>query len=245
MIKAFCTTCGSYHRLGTGNTIALGAQLVEKLERRKSIDLFTQAQKDDPTLSTDYLFGENRGKMFGLLECKDFQGKPVILYAFSGQYNGHWLVEGWVPPIFNVDDFSNMTFEREKQIKSLTRELEHTAVGEKKRLSLRAERKLLSQTLMKDIHSLYTLTNFRGQRQTVTQAFYGNNGIPTGTGDCCGPKLLNFAATNDLIPLGLTEFFWGRATKSGSHQHGTYSTPCNEKCIPILGFMLCGLESKS
>ena len=95
---------------------------------------------------------------------------------------------------------------------------------------------------MRDIHSLYRLTNFRGETTTLDEAFIGDSGIPTGTGDCCAPKLLHFAAQNDLRPLGISEFFWGKENISGEHHHGSFSSSCVEKCRPILGFMLCGLD---
>jgi hypothetical protein len=66
--------------------------------------------------------------------------------------------------------------------------------------------------------------------------------MPTGTGDCCGPKLLAQAAIEGLRPLGLAEFYWGRENRSGSRRHTTFSASCPEKCGPILGFMLCGLD---
>jgi hypothetical protein len=95
---------------------------------------------------------------------------------------------------------------------------------------------------MLDIHGLYRLTNFRGETASLEEAFIGSNGIPTGTGDCCAPKLLNYAAKNNLRPLGISEFFWGKENRSGGHRHGAFAASCAEKCQPILGFMLCGLN---
>ena len=96
--------------------------------------------------------------------------------------------------------------------------------------------------LMQQIHRLYRLKNFRGQEISLFSAYSGKNGIPTGTGDCCAPKLLNLAASRGLIPLGLAEFYWGRENRSKSRIHGHFYPSCREKCQPILGFMLCGLE---
>ena len=95
---------------------------------------------------------------------------------------------------------------------------------------------------MQDIHSLYLLTNFHGETANLYQVYADQNGIPTGTGDCCAPKLLNYAAKNRLIPLGIAEFYWGRENRSGSRRHGAFYSSCKEKCEPILGFMLCGLD---
>ena len=94
---------------------------------------------------------------------------------------------------------------------------------------------------MKDIHSLYQINNFHGETTTLSQMFQGNN-IPTGTGDCCGPKLLGHAAKNNLVPLSMAEFYVGKKNRSGSKFHGRFYPSCKEKCQPILGFMLCGLD---
>lgn len=76
----------------------------------------------------------------------------------------------------------------------------------------------------------------------IEEAFCEDKGIPTGTGDCCAPKLLNYAARNRLKPIGISEFFFGRENKSETRKHGEFYPSCKIKCEPILGFMLCGLE---
>jgi tRNA pseudouridine32 synthase/23S rRNA pseudouridine746 synthase len=66
-----------------------------------------------------------------------------------------------------------------------------------------------------------------------------------GVGECCAPKLLNYAALNGLKPLGLSEFYWGKENKSGTRKHGEFYPACAEKCQPILGFMLCGIKERN
>jgi hypothetical protein len=209
---------------------------------RGTIDLFSDRSARPPALTTDWLFGPARGKMFGLLECRRPDGTPVILRAFSGQYNGYWLVDGWVPPLFAVDEFQAVSGAGEQRIKELGREIESCAGQSEKWLALRKERRRLSRHLMRELHGLYRLTNFRGETAGLADVFLGESGIPTGTGDCCAPKLLNFAARHRLRPIGLTEFYWGRENRSGTRQPGSCSGSCVEKCMPILGFMLCGLD---
>ncbi len=190
------------------------------------------------TFSTDYLFGEARGQMFGVLECADCFGNIVVLKAFSCQYDGEWLVDGWVPPILDVHEFYRFSDPVDREIKQLDR-----LIVENKNPELIQKRKALSQDLMKQIHALYLLTNFRGKTKPMTEVFKG--GIPTGAGDCCAPKLLNYAAKNGLKPLGLSEFYWGRENRSGTRKHGEFYPACAEKCQPILGFMLCGSEERN
>ncbi len=180
--------------------------------------------------------------MFGVLECLNREGQQVLLRAFSGQFNGTWEVTGWAPPLFDGQAFETLSFEVEREIKRLGREMAQPDCSRENGAELRRQRRRLSQELMHEIHSLYRLSNFRGQETTLFSAYHGKNGIPTGTGDCCAPKLFNLAARQDLVPLGIAEFYWGRANRSGNRQHGRFYPSCKEKCEPILGFMLCGLE---
>ncbi len=238
----YCRKCGKEHWLGPGNTLQHCRKLMQGLTDRQTIDLFSPAQKNAAELATVLLFGPARGKMFGVMECLQPDGTRIVIHAFSGQYNGLWVVDGWVPPLFVVSDFHALTVAVEKQIKRLGREIDLRRPHSGEWLALRKKRRLLSRSLMSDIHTLYTLNNFRGETATLAEAFIGDNGIPTGTGDCCAPKLLNLAARNKLRPVGISEFFWGKENRSGGRQHGVFSSSCAEKCQPILGFMLCGLD---
>ncbi len=187
----------------------------------------------DSRFSTDYLLGEARGQMFGVLECTTASGDIVVLRAFSCQYNGEWLVDGWVPPVLDVVEFNRIADPVDREIKTLDR-----MISEGHEPGLIRRRRALSRDLMTRIQGLYRLTNFRGETRPMTEVFQG--GIPTGAGDCCAPKLLNHAALLGLTPLGISEFYWGRENRSGTRKHGEFYAACAEKCQPILGFMLCG-----
>ncbi len=237
----YCRRCGRIHRIGPGNTLGPCLELMRQLAGG-TIDLFS-SNTPDPALATDWLFGPARGKMFGILECLRPDGTTTFLRAFSGQYNGRWLVDGWAPPLFDVDEFTALCTDTELRIKELGREIDHCPAHSDNRPALKKERRLLSRRLMRDIHDLYRLTNFRGETVRLFEAFLGEGNIPTGTGDCCGPKLLNCAARRGLRPVGLAEFYWGRENRSGGRRHDTFNGSCAEKCAPILGFMLCGLDS--
>ena len=197
----------------------------------------------DQELATDYLYGEARGKMFGVLVCRTREGEEKVLKAFSGQYDGQWEMSNWVPPLFDAKKFRNLNDPAERQIKVLGRDAAATPDGPS-RNTLLQQRKQLSQKLMKEIHALYTLHNFRGDQCSLFDLFPDDRGIPTGTGDCCAPKLLNFAATHKLQPIGLAEFYWGKTNRSASRQEGQFYLACEKKCSPILGFLLCGVTDR-
>jgi tRNA pseudouridine32 synthase/23S rRNA pseudouridine746 synthase len=229
----FCADCGTVHSLGTGNSRTYALELMEQLETQKCID-----DGSNPQFSTDYLLGEARGQMFGVLECEDRSGNTIVLKAFSCQYDGEWLIDGWVPPLLDPKQFYDLIAEPDRQINIRTRALKTMEKSHPDYRELSDERKALSQQLMKDIHALYHLTNFHGETRALTEILSGN--IPMGVGECCAPKLLNYAAFNGLKPLGLSEFYWGRENRSGTRQHKQFYSACAEKCQPILGFMLCG-----
>lgn len=215
---------------------------MEVLAEKKRVDLLVSDREAESRFGTDYLFGEARGQMFGVMVCLDRHGARKVLRAFSCQYNGYWEVDGWVGPLFDVAQFMELTFDVERRIKALGAEIERREAIGGKALTLRQERRQLSRQLMKDIHDLYRLTNFRGETRSLPAAFLGKGGIPTGAGDCCAPKLLNYAAQNNLTPLGVAEFYWGMENRSATRQHGHFYQACQEKCAPILGFLLCGLD---
>ena len=218
-----------------------GLELCNRMELQRSIALNGEGS-GDRSLSTAPLFGDSRGKMFGVLECLDGHGATTYLYAFSGQYQGRWFVPGWAPPLFDVRAFHALNDPVEAQIKALGREIDATDPGSDRAAELSDQRKQMARKLMRDIHELYQLTNFRGVSASLDAAFSGVGGKPTGTGDCCAPKLLNQAAQCGYVPLSLAEFYFGRENRSGTRQHGKFYPPCRDKCGPILGFMLCGMQ---
>ncbi len=221
----------------------MSLKLMQRLDALQHLDLSSEALADS-RYSTALLFGEARGKMFGVLDGIDPLGKRVSLYAFSGQYNGLWSIPGWVPPLFDIDLWQRMNNPSEQKIKALGHKLKQLQAGSVRYLEIKTRRKQLSQELMIRLHQLYILQNFRGMHSQLHQFFPAHRGIPTGTGDCCAPKLLSFAAQQNIIPLGMTEFYWGKTNKSASRKHGRFYSACAEKCTPLLGFLLCGLDDQ-
>ena len=238
--SGYCKKCDIVHSLGEGNSRKYAYELISRLEKEKRIDF--SAETPDPKYSTDCLFGEFRGQMFGVLECENEEGETVILKAYSCQHNGIWNCEGWVPPLVDTELYQRIMEPSEKAIKALCKKIDILEKNDPHRKEMMKERKAISQELMKDLFELYFFTNFKGETVSVQDAFYRDKGIPTGTGDCCAPKLLNYAAQNNLKPLGISEFYFGLETKSGTRKHAQFYSSCEIKCEPILGFMLCGLE---
>ncbi|MEH2352715.1 RluA family pseudouridine synthase [Nostoc sp.] len=105
---------------------------------------------------------------------------------------------------------------------------------------LKQRRKALSRQLQAQMHASYSLTNFSGRSQSLQQLMPG--GLPTGTGDCCAPKLLHYAATYNLKPLAMAEFWWGESSVNQDKIPGEFYGACAERCQPLMGFLLSGLK---
>jgi tRNA pseudouridine32 synthase/23S rRNA pseudouridine746 synthase len=105
---------------------------------------------------------------------------------------------------------------------------------------LKQERKKLSRQLQAQMQGAYSLTNFSGQTLSLSQLI-NKSFIPTGTGDCCAPKLLHYCAINNFTPLAMAEFWWGKSSPNGEKVAGNFYPACVERCQPLMGFMLSGL----
>ncbi|MEG4022281.1 pseudouridine synthase [Microcoleus sp. S13C4] len=104
--------------------------------------------------------------------------------------------------------------------------------------ALKQRRKELSRELQTQMHAAYTLVNFLGKSRSIS-SLMPTNSIPTGTGDCCAPKLLHCAAVHNLKPLAMAEFWWG--PPSGDKIQGEFYGACGDRCQPLMGFLLSGL----
>ena len=61
---------------------------------------------------------------------------------------------------------------------------------------------------------------------------------PAGSGECCEPKLLQYAFRHHLKPLQMAMFWWGESPKEEIRHHLQFYPACNGKCKPILRWML-------
>jgi tRNA pseudouridine32 synthase / 23S rRNA pseudouridine746 synthase len=104
--------------------------------------------------------------------------------------------------------------------------------------TLKRQRKGLSRRFQADLQAHYRLRNFAGESRSIAELWPRS---PTGTGDCCAPKLLQQAAVLGLKPLAMAEFWWGPA--QGDRKPGEFYGACTDRCQPIMGFLLSGLIS--
>ncbi|MDD6668700.1 MAG: pseudouridine synthase [Bacteroidales bacterium] len=110
--------------------------------------------------------------------------------------------------------------------------------------TLKQERRRLSIDLQKRLFDRYQLLNARGDVRSLCDIFRDHNGElpPAAAGDCAAPRLLQYAYANRLLPIAMGEFWWGRSPANTIRHHRSFYPSCSNKCKPILGFMLQGLD---
>lgn len=106
---------------------------------------------------------------------------------------------------------------------------------------LSQERKERSEALQDWLFGQYRLLNARGQTRSVSEIF-GSQTPPSGTGDCCGPKLLQAAYLQGMTPLCMGEFWVGQSPADEVRREGLFYPACHSRCLPLLTHMMQGLR---
>lgn len=157
-----------------------------------------------------------------------------------------------------MDDATKAMLIRESQhdkaqLRRLTKSCEATVAEHQEALdvlvreieALKRERRESSDALQRWLFDQYVMLNAKGMRRTLIDIFARFNGTlpPAGAGDCCAPKLLQFAYAHNLRPVSLAEFWLGAPPPTEVRRHLQFYPPCRSKCYPILQFMLQGLDA--
>lgn len=124
-------------------------------------------------------------------------------------------------------------------------------------LRLKQLRKQLSDALQQWLFSQFRMLNQEGESKDLLEIFrdealkeYPQAAIatsriaalkmvpPAGSGECCEPKLLQYAYQHGYKPLQMAMFWWGESPKEEIRHHLQFYPACNGKCKPILYWML-------
>ena len=124
-------------------------------------------------------------------------------------------------------------------------------------LRLKQLRKQLSDALQQWLFSQFRMLNQEGESKDLLEIFrdealkeYPQAAIatsriaalkmvpPAGSGECCEPKLLQYAYLHGYKPLQMAMFWWGESPKEEIRHHLQFYPACNGKCKPILHWML-------
>ena len=178
--------------------------------------------------------GPKEGKMFGVLVVEG-----GFLAAYSGLLEGRNDWEYFVPPVYDAQQPDGYFKQREKEISLASH---HSPLTSKK----------MSQDLQLWLFRQYRMLNAKGETKDLVDIWHDYHTSPKirdkyplppgGTGDCCAPKLLQYAYQHGLKPICMAEFWWGPSPKSAIRHHGEFYPACRGKCLPVLTWMLQGLD---
>lgn len=190
-----------------------------------------------------------------------------FLAAYAGLLAGRNDWDWFVPPIFDAQQPDGRFKQTEAKISALNKEIESLQAqlqstnssaetpslnregrGGSPLLSLKHQRKQMSNDLLLWLFEQYNLINYKGEVRNVVDIWrdYHNSPKllrkfplpPGGTGECCAPKLFQYAFLHGLKPLAIAEFWWGESPKREIRHHFQFYPACNGKCKPILSWQL-------
>ena len=199
------------------------------------------------------------------------RGKGEGLFGFLAAYAG--LLAGrndwdwFVPPIYDAQQPDGHFKQTEAKISALNKEIESLEAqlqssespnttpslnregrGGSPLLSLKHQRKQMSNDLLLWLFEQYNLINYKGEVRNVVDIWRNYHNSPKllrkfplppgGTGECCAPKLFQYAFQHGLKPLAIAEFWWGESPKREIRHHFQFYPACNGKCKPILTWQL-------
>lgn len=173
------------------------------------------------------------GKMFGVMVVESTKGLGYLA-AYSGLLEGRNDWDYFVPPVFDAQQPDGYFKTREHEIMQSP------------------EHKHMSQELQLWLFRQYRMLNARGEEKDLVDIWHDYHNSPRiqekyplppgGTGDCCAPKLLQYAYRHHLKPVCMAEFWWGPSPQGIIRHHGQFYPACQGKCKPVLTWMLQGLD---
>lgn len=180
----------------------------------------------------------SEGKMFGILVVETAEGLG-FLAAYSGLLEGRNDWRYFVPPVFDAQDPNGYFKMREREISLVSQTSSLTS-------------KQMSQDLQTWLFHQYRMMNGLGEVRDLVEIWQDYHSSPRlrskyplppgGTGDCCAPKLLQYAFLHHLRPVCMAEFWWGESPKGLIRHHDQFYPACRGKCKPVLTWMLQGLD---
>lgn len=181
------------------------------------------------------------GLMIGALVCKE-----KVLFSVSGISRQLEVVHNLldcdfeiVPPIVDDEKIADALSKNDAEIHRLTEIIKNQ--GNQGDSSLVQQRTALTTESLKSVFSLYKFTRFDRKSISLNSIIASHNGKlpPTGTGDCCAPRLLSYAFSHKYTPISMDEVFFGKDTKNKINLESY--PPCDERCGYILPEIL-GVE---
>ncbi len=192
--------------------------------------------------------------MVGALVCMDQEGKQTIVRTVSG--NSRFLSPATIRTdiqyalgIVSTDQIQGALAENDDEVHQLTAQIESivpdTKENRDKIKALSQKRTTLTTRSLIKFHALYSFNTLTNKKMSLREICDKKKiGLPpTGVGECCAPKLLDFAARNGLHPISMAEVLYDPSKNYTGIQAKNLEPipPCDSRCSIILPDML-GLE---
>ena len=268
--SGFCGVCGVRHAIP--RTPAAEAEALALQGAIESSGRFDFDSVDEPD-ARYRMSAMTSGKMLGVLICSDGTVLRAFSGMLGGSPGnlGTWHCPGWAGPVAQLTLEDTEASRRFAAIVHHVKAAE--ACQEPERSEHRKTHRALSLALSDDLASSVELRNARGGRVRLPELLARQRedalrpsasleqqqqarAHPGGIGDCAAPKLLMAAFERGLQPESMAEI-WHEAplrrkaeeslrrapSRGGRRKHGSFHLACNERCSPIMGFLLCGLET--
>ncbi len=156
------------------------------------------------------------------------------------------ISESELATLIKESQFEKANLKRvEKEWKSKIDELKQQLLPLQEKITqLKNERKTRSALLQKRLFNEFQMLNAKGEKKGLIEIFSTTSQLtpPAGSGECAGPKMLQYAYTHGLKPVAMAEFWWGESPKKEIRRHKQFYPACMNKCYPILSHMLIGLD---
>ncbi len=109
---------------------------------------------------------------------------------------------------------------------------------------MKDKRRSDSEALQKWLFDNFRVLNAHGETRSLSEIFTETplRIPPSGAGECCAPKLLQAAYLSGLHPVAMAEYWYGAPKGGEVRLHGNHYPACRGKCLPVLRWMLQGLE---
>ena len=180
-----------------------------------------------------------KGKMFGVLIVKNTHNQLGYLATFSGKLAGVKHDPIFVPSLFNMATDDDYLTKGMLGLTAMSNEI-NTTHDKAVLTQLKKARKEKSIKLQQWLFDQYHFLNLQGETKSLCDIFeeHMSKPPPSAAGECAAPKLFQFAFQHQLKPIAIAEFWWGKTTKSAEKVHLNYYPACEERCRPILSYML-------
>lgn len=228
-------TEGSFYTKGENELNSINKQIGELennptyLEEKKNLDKVSKSAF------------ENLAKEKEKLKARKKKRKSIKKNTDTNSENYSLLIKKLKQESFN-DQFYLKELTKYLETK-INNQLEKTKPFSEQLEKLKKERKKKSNYLQETLFENYQFLNQQGELKSLNSIF-NNPEIkpPAGSGECSAPKLLQYAFSNNLKPIAMAEFWWGKSPNSEIRKHKNFYPACQGRCKPILSHMLSGIE---